>query len=429
MAWLATTIPALPGSGIVYTLTQRDAERVAEWLRDNGIVAEAYHAGLSDEDESAPRREQLEQRLLRNEIKVLVATVALGMGFDKPDFGFVIHFQRPASVVHYYQQVGRAGRAVDEAYGILLHGEEDDHIADFFIRSAFPPQKHIADILGALDSADGGLSITALSSRLNLRRGQIDKTIKFLTVESPSPVVKLEKKWHATPAARHYEIDKGHVDEILGIRRREQTQMQEYMGHGGCLMAFLEKALDDPDPRDCGKCRNCAPDLLLSEDIIMVNLASKAALFLKRSYREITPRKQWPYYNAMKAYGFSGRIDASLQASEGRALSLWRDAGWGQMVQPGTSMKQAGLVIPLCWHVLRSLRNGVLRPGHSGLPVSPRLGIRSWCPTSQSGSLRHSAFHSFRASLKIDRTASRNQWKTASSRLGISMAFSASGGR
>ena len=123
MAWLAQTIPSLPGSGIIYTLTQRDAERVAEWLLIIGITAKAYHAGIAD------TREELEQQLLNNEIKALVATVALGMGFDKPDLGFVIHFQRPASVVHYYQQVGRAGRAVDEAFGILLCGEEDDHIA------------------------------------------------------------------------------------------------------------------------------------------------------------------------------------------------------------------------------------------------------------------------------------------------------------
>ncbi len=147
MAWLAQTIPALSGSGIVYTLTQRDAERVAEWLRINEINAKAYHSNINPPDDLIPffihrlgvtkteflalkndtknaiYKEYLEQQLLNNEIKVLVATVALGMGFDKPDLGFVIHFQRPASVVHYYQQVGRAGRAVDEAFGILLCGE------------------------------------------------------------------------------------------------------------------------------------------------------------------------------------------------------------------------------------------------------------------------------------------------------------------
>jgi ATP-dependent DNA helicase RecQ len=126
MAWLAQTIPSLPGSGIIYTLTQRDAERVTEWLQINKINARAYHAGISDREDGGSVKEEREQQLLNNEIKALVATVALGMGFDKPDLGFVIHFQRPSSVVHYYQQVGRAGRAVDEAYGILLGGEEKE---------------------------------------------------------------------------------------------------------------------------------------------------------------------------------------------------------------------------------------------------------------------------------------------------------------
>jgi len=145
MAWLAANIPSLPGSGIVYTLTVRDSERVTMWLRENDIDAAAYHAKLENED-----REELERRLLNNEVKVLVATVALGMGFDKPDLGFVIHYQRPSSVVHYYQQVGRAGRAVKEAYGILFSGAEDDAIADYFITSAFPPQKDVDSILDFL---------------------------------------------------------------------------------------------------------------------------------------------------------------------------------------------------------------------------------------------------------------------------------------
>src|SRR5208337_3035182 len=114
MAWLANVLPGLPGSGIVYALTIRDSERQAEWLKSQGIDAETYNGTMETE-----QREALENRLLNNEVKALVATVALGMGFDKPDLGFVIHFQRPTSVVHYYQQVGRAGRAVENAYGVL----------------------------------------------------------------------------------------------------------------------------------------------------------------------------------------------------------------------------------------------------------------------------------------------------------------------
>jgi ATP-dependent DNA helicase RecQ len=332
MAWLARTIPSLPGSGIVYTLTQRDAERVTNWLRLNNINAKAYHAGLS-EDEDGTDREDLEQQLLRNEVKVLVATVALGMGFDKPDLGFVIHFQRPSSVVHYYQQVGRAGRAVDEAYGILLHGEEDDRISDFFIGSAFPPQAHVEAILQELDKAEGGLSIRELEGRLNLRNGQLEKAVKLLSVETPSPVTKIKTKWNVTAAARNYQIDQAYVNGIMATRRQEQAQMSAYMNHAGCLMEFLAKALDDPHAGPCGKCAGCKGKPLLQPGYDDA-LANQAAVFLKRSHQPLIPRKQWPA-NALPVQGFSGRIGADLAAQEGRILCLWRDPGWGAAVAAG----------------------------------------------------------------------------------------------
>jgi len=118
MAWLAAQVSALPGSGIIYTLTVRDAERVAAWLQFRGIAAESYSS------ETGGRRVELENALLENRVKALVATTALGMGFDKPDLAFVIHYQTPGSVVAYYQQVGRAGRAIAAAHGgnVALHG-------------------------------------------------------------------------------------------------------------------------------------------------------------------------------------------------------------------------------------------------------------------------------------------------------------------
>ncbi|MFC1495259.1 RecQ family ATP-dependent DNA helicase [Thermodesulfobacteriota bacterium] len=334
MAWLVKTIPSLPGSGIVYTLTQRDAERVTEWLKLNRINAEAYHSDISNRRDDSFSREELEQMLLNNEIKVLVATVALGMGFDKPDIGFVIHFQRPASVVHYYQQVGRAGRAVDEAYGILLCGEEDDNISDYFIRNAFPPQAHISEILRVLDESDDGLSVPSMQSVLNLRRGQIDKTLKFLSVESPSPITKIRSKWQVTATATTYHVNQAYIDDIIEIRQNEQQEMCDYMDHNGCLMAFLQSALDDPSPKNCEKCVNCQPDLLLDESYDD-NLANRAGLFLRRNYQTIEPRKQWPSYNPLPIYGFTGKIKEDLLTSEGRALCLWRDAGWGQLVYRG----------------------------------------------------------------------------------------------
>lgn len=335
MAWLAEIIPTLPGSGIVYALTQRDAERVAEWLQINKIDARAYHAGISDRGDCSSVKEELEQQLLNNEIKVLVATVALGMGFDKPDLGFVIHFQRPASVVHYYQQVGRAGRAVDEAYGVLLCGEEDDHIADFFIRNAFPPQQHISEIIRALDESNNGLSVLEMQHVLNLRKNQIDKTIKFLTVESPSPITKIGSKWQVTATAASYRVDQAYVDSITAIRRSEQQQMRDYMGHADCLMAFVQDALDDSSSTACGQCGNCSPSSLLDKNYDD-DLANQAVMFLRKSYHPIPPRKQWPASNMFTQSPLSGyRIPQDQLAEEGRALSIWRDAGWGQLVAEG----------------------------------------------------------------------------------------------
>jgi ATP-dependent DNA helicase RecQ len=334
MAWLAATIPSLPGSGIVYTLTQRDAERVAEWLCENEIVARAYHAGLADDEEGPEVREALEQQLLRNEIKVLVATVALGMGFDKPDLGFVIHFQRPASVVHYYQQVGRAGRAVDEAYGILLHGEEDDRIAEYFIGSAFPPQQHVEVVLEALDNVEGGLSVRELEARLNLKHSQLEKTLKYLSVELPAPITKIGSKWNRTATAETYRIDSNYVQAITDIRRAEQKQMQAYMAHDKCLMEFLARALDDPSAAPCGKCAGCK-GLPLLDPGYDPDLVNRAAIYLKRSHQPLKSRRQWPGGDALPKYGFKGRIGEDLAAQEGRALCLWRDAGWGQRVAGG----------------------------------------------------------------------------------------------
>ena len=324
MAWLAEHLPQMPGSGIVYTLTIRDAERVAEWLRLNNVDARAYHS-------NSENRAELEDRLLANRVKVLVATVALGMGFDKPDLGFVIHFQRPASVVHYYQQVGRAGRALADAYGVLLSGREDDDITEYFIRSAFPPQIHVDEVLAALNEAENGLSIPMMEKHVNLSFGEISKTIKYLSVETPAPVVKQQSRWYAAPI--DYEMDREAIEQLCALRREEQREMRDYMQSRECLMQFLARALDDPHANPCGRCAVCAGEPLLPETV-NTDLANAAALFLRRSHQAIEPRKRFPR-DAFPEYGFKTIISPDIMAREGRALSLWGDAGWGQLVKEG----------------------------------------------------------------------------------------------
>jgi ATP-dependent DNA helicase RecQ len=273
----------------------------------------------------------LEERLLNNQIKALVATTALGMGFDKPNLGFVIHYQHPGSVVHYYQQVGRAGRAVEQAYGILLSGDEDQEITNYFIESAFPPVGHVLEVLSALDQADDGLSVTMLEQQLNLARGQIDKVLKILAVESPAPVTKQESKWYATPVP--YQPDRSKIERLTQIRRNEQIRMLDYMQSRECLMVFLARELDDPNPTPCNHCAVCLGRPLLPETYSL-ELANQAVLFLRYSDQVIEPRKQWPP-NALVTYGWRGRIRAELQAEAGRALSLWGDAGWEELVRQG----------------------------------------------------------------------------------------------
>jgi ATP-dependent DNA helicase RecQ len=334
-AGIVQLLRQLDGSGIIYTLTVRDAIRLSAWLQSQGVDAHAYYSDLDKKDKTL--RSQLEQKLLNNEIKALVSTVALGMGFDKPDLTFVIHFQRPSSVVLYYQQVGRAGRAVDEAYGILMGGSEDDDIADYFIRSAFPPQAHVSEVLHALREADNGLSTNEMEPVLNLSYSKIKDTLNFLSVEEPAPVAKSGSKWSATPYSISYQINEDRLAEITALRRHEQKEMQSYMQHQGCLMRFLSDALDDPQAADCGQCAACQ-----GNDLHQVNLdpdlQQQAADFLRRTYQTIEPRKQKPTgdYQVFAEMGPGKRnIPNELRCEEGKALSIWGDPGWGQLVRSG----------------------------------------------------------------------------------------------
>jgi len=325
MAWLATQVPRLQGSGIIYTLTVRDAEHLAEWLRQCGIDARAYHAGREDQE-----RRQLEDLLLRNEVKALVATVALGMGFDKPDLGFVIHFQRPASVVHYYQQVGRAGRAIANAHGVLLSGAEDDEIADYFIRTAFPSTEEVGAVLAALEAAATPLNRTDLQRAVNLRPSKLEKSLKFLSLESPAPILHDGSGFVRT--AVRWQMPAERIDQIIDLRQREQVRMNDYLANGGCLMEFLARELNDPDATPCGKCANCTGESMGAD--YPEQLAEEALQFLERLSLPIEPRKQWP-----AGVHFEGetrsRIDVNFQGEEGRVLCKWGDVAFGDLVREG----------------------------------------------------------------------------------------------
>jgi len=322
LAWLAEHLATLQGHGIIYTLTVRDANLVADWLKTRGFNVAAY-TGQSGDD-----REALEQALLNNEVKALVATTALGMGYDKPDLAFVIHYQTPGSVVAYYQQVGRAGRALPSAYGVLLSGQEEADINAWFIQSAFPTRAEVAEVLGALEEAERGLSVPELLGRVNLSKGRVDKTIALLSLESPAPIAKQGARWQLA-AAELSEAFWARAERLTDLRREEQAQMQDYVALPfGEHMGFLIRTLDGDPGLVTGPALPPLP-ITASETLIQDAIA-----FLRRSSLPIEPRKMWPA-GGMPYYGVKGSIAASRQAQPGKALCIWGDAGWGGLVRKG----------------------------------------------------------------------------------------------
>ncbi|MFQ0975181.1 RecQ family ATP-dependent DNA helicase [Vibrio campbellii] len=336
LAWLARVIPQLNGTGIVYTLTTRDAEQVAEWLVRNDINARAYHGKVTHPDFVTPAgnpdsnayRQHLETLLLNNQINVLVATTALGMGYDKPDLSFVIHYQSPGSIVAYYQQVGRAGRRIADAKGVLLSGVEDSDIHEYFRSSAFPTLEQINEILEALASVDG-LTMRQLEELTNLRFGQIEKVLKLLSVENPAPVIKEGSQWKRTPV--RFNLDQDRIEHLTHQRELEWQEVLDYQVSDTCLMLYLRQALDDEEAQPCGRCAVCLEEEIVTSTIEPA-LAHDAATFLRHAEMTIKPNVQVAA-RAFVEEGFRGNLPLELRAQEGRVLSRWGDAGWGQMVR------------------------------------------------------------------------------------------------
>jgi len=326
LAWMAWAIADhLPGSGIIYVLTRKDADLVADWLQSRNIDAFAYYG-------NAQKRQDLEESLMNNDIKVLVATIALGMGFDKPDLAFIIHFQRPGSVVHYYQQVGRAGRGITDAYGFLLWGEEDERITDYFLDNAFPPQEEIDQVLNVLEETDGGLKLKEIMFRVNLKKSRIEKILKLASLESPAPVIHKAGAWYATGDIYGFQIPPERIARLRKIRAREKMQMREYMNHDGCLMAFLQESLDDRTTKNCGRCRNCM-DRAEKSFLPIPEMIQEARQFIRERPFQIYPQREWPI-SSLSDHPIheTSQIRSDLQASWGIALCKEFDGSLGDQV-------------------------------------------------------------------------------------------------
>jgi len=316
----------MEGSGIVYTLTKRDARVVAGWLQECGITADAYFGGKDPVE-----RERLEKALIQDELDVLVATTALGMGYDKPNLSFVFHYQMPGSVVAYYQQVGRAGRALDAARGVLLSGHEDIRINEFFISNAFPSRADVQEVLDALDGApEQGLHLNRLMELINLSEQRLQQTLKLLSLEVPAPVGSTKGMWQRLPA----EVSPAfwqRVEQLAQRRQEELSEMQTFLQLPyGSHMPFVVRALDgDPSTVD-------APTLAPLSELVDQQLAVQAAAYLKRLDIPIGPRTEWPLWGIPSfAPAKNKYIGTKQQAQWGRALCYWSDAGWGDLVEQG----------------------------------------------------------------------------------------------
>ena len=320
LAWLADHLERLSGSGIIYTLTVAAAHETAAFLSSRGHLVAAYTGQSEDAD-----RRVAEQDLLDNKIKALVATSALGMGFDKPDLGFVIHLGAPASPIAYYQQVGRAGRGVASAEVVLLPGPEDEAIWRYFASLAFPPESQVRAVLAEL--TDRPLSTQALEARVDLRRARLELMLKVLDVDGA--VRRVRGGWTATGADWVY--DTARLARVAAARAEEQAAMRAYTDLSTCRMEFLRRCLDDEGAAPCGRCDRCAAPPFTAD--VSPAALDAASTFLGRPGVVVEPRRMWPTGLAAVGVPLSGRIAPGEQALPGRAVGRLTDLGWGSRLR------------------------------------------------------------------------------------------------
>ncbi|BAW92872.1 exopolyphosphatase [Actinomyces sp. Chiba101] len=341
LAWLTDYLQRARGSGIIYCLTVSAAGETAQALRAAGLDVATY-TGQTEPAE----RERLEADLKANRVKALVATSALGMGFDKPDLGFVVHMGAPASPVAYYQQVGRAGRGVERAEVVLLPGAEDRAIWDWFGSQGFPPPERVHEVLDALEAADAPLGIGALETVTSLRRARLASMLKVLDVDGA--VRRVRGGWLATGEPWVYDAER--YARVEAARRSEQEAMLAYerLRAPECRMAFLRAALDDPEMPEgwrCGACDLCG-GLALPQgpDAEQVGAARGS---LARIGVEITARRQWPV--GMERLGLGalrGRIPPERRAGTGIAVGRLDGLGVSAALRDLFSSDEDGLVPP-----------------------------------------------------------------------------------
>ncbi|MFG2229947.1 RecQ family ATP-dependent DNA helicase [Streptomyces sp. NPDC048723] len=364
LAWLADHLGDLPGSGIIYTLTVAAAEEVTAYLRHRGHTVASYTGKTENAD-----RQQAEDDLQANRVKALVATSALGMGFDKPDLGFVVHLGSPSSPIAYYQQVGRAGRGVEHAEVLLLPGREDEAIWQYFASVAFPPEEQVRRTLDVLAQAGRPLSLPAMEPLVDLRRTRLETMLKVLDVDGA--VHRVKGGWTSTGEPWAYDAER--YAWVARQRATEQQAMRDYAAATGCRMEFLRRQLDDEEAAPCGRCDNCAGARFTAE--VSTTALDTARGELGRPGVELEPRKMWPTGLAAVGVDLKGRIPAGEQASTGRALGRLSDIGWGNRLRPMLAPQVPDQPVPddVAQAVVAVLADWARGPGGwaSGAPDAP----------------------------------------------------------
>lgn len=318
LVWLAENIDELPGAGIVYCLTTDEVEMVAKWLTQQGFAAKHYHGGMEGD-----RRTELEDQLLANEVDALVATNALGMGFNKPDLGWVVHFQRPPNLIRYYQEIGRAGRGLDEAYAILLSGEEDDRIAEYFIEEAFPAPADFETVLETIEESDAPLYKYEVLKRADISWKAASTCLNILRVDNA--VLRVDEGFERT--SKDWQYDHERFASITDQRWRELAQIQEFVETDACLAKFIDDVLDGTMASSCGQCANCAGAFLPSAIRDETFVDDAVEHYRSASWSVISAR----YYLPDRDGGRS-KIADSRKPEDGRALTVYGDPGFGELI-------------------------------------------------------------------------------------------------
>ena len=357
-AWILENINQLPGSGIIYCLTQRDCDYLADFLEKNGVSAMAYYSRSEEEEE---KNRIAEEALKHNQIKALVATIKLGMGYDKGDIAFVIHFQMPANIVSYYQQIGRAGRNIKKAYVFLMSGQEDEDILNYFIDTAFPSKEETEAIMACITEHEG-MSRNGLEACLNIKRARVEKALMFLL--NDGFIYKEKSKYYVSPKPFQYREE--HYAAVTAIRRREMEQMKALVQTEECYSRFIVRALDDHGAENCGHCANCLGHPLIPETVSFES-REKASSYISGMTLTIEPRKQWVASDVT-----DGKRIAFVN-HEGVCISRYGDPGYGELVKRDKYSGQARFCDELVGRSAELMRPLIQEKGITHITCVPSL--------------------------------------------------------